>query len=116
MLRRILPVVAGLLWAGSAFAADVTLLNVSYDPTRELYQQINKEFAASWKAKTGQTVEIEQSHGGSGKQARAVIERFVVSECRAAVRVNRRVRRAALRCGVDRRAHCRRDGSPDRAR
>jgi sulfate/thiosulfate-binding protein len=52
----------------------VHLLNVSYDPTRELYQEINKEFAASWKEKTGQTVEIEQSHGGSGKQARAVID------------------------------------------
>ena len=54
--------------------ATVKILNVSYDPTRELYQQINKQFAAIWKVKTGQTVEIEQSHGGSGKQARAVIE------------------------------------------
>ena len=52
----------------------VHLLNVSYDPTRELYQEINKEFAQGWKEKTGQNVEIEQSHGGSGKQARAVIE------------------------------------------
>jgi sulfate transport system substrate-binding protein len=50
------------------------LLNVSYDPTRELYQEINKAFASGWKEKTGQTVEIEQSHGGSGKQARAVID------------------------------------------
>jgi sulfate transport system substrate-binding protein len=50
------------------------LLNVSYDPTRELYQEINAEFAKGWKEKTGQTVEIEQSHGGSGKQARAVID------------------------------------------
>lgn len=54
--------------------ATVHLLNVSYDPTRELYQEINQEFAQDWKAKTGQAVEIEQSHGGSGKQARAVIE------------------------------------------
>jgi ABC-type sulfate transport system substrate-binding protein len=54
--------------------ANVTLLNVSYDPTRELYQDVNKEFAAKWKAKTGQGVTINQSHGGSGKQARAVID------------------------------------------
>jgi sulfate/thiosulfate-binding protein len=52
----------------------VHLLNVSYDPTRELYQEFNKAFAADWKQKTGQTVEIEQSHGGSGKQARSVID------------------------------------------
>lgn len=50
------------------------LLNVSYDPTRELYKEVNAAFAAHWKAKTGQTVEIEQSHGGSGKQARSVID------------------------------------------
>jgi len=55
-------------------APVVHLLNVSYDPTRELYQEFNKAFAADWKAKTGQDVEIEQSHGGSGKQARAVID------------------------------------------
>jgi sulfate/thiosulfate-binding protein len=54
--------------------ATVHLLNVSYDPTRELYQEFNKAFAADWKHKTGQTVEIEQSHGGSGTQARAVID------------------------------------------
>jgi sulfate transport system substrate-binding protein len=50
------------------------LLNVSYDPTRELYQEVNAAFAAAWKAKTGQTVTIKQSHGGSGKQARSVID------------------------------------------
>jgi sulfate/thiosulfate-binding protein len=55
-------------------AADVTLLNVSYDPTRELYQNFNKAFAAYWKDKTGDTVTIRQSHGGSGKQARSVID------------------------------------------
>jgi sulfate transport system substrate-binding protein len=55
-------------------AADVTLLNVSYDPTRELYQDVNRAFAAQWKAKTGGTVTIQQSHGGSGKQARSVID------------------------------------------
>ncbi|MFZ6719175.1 sulfate ABC transporter substrate-binding protein [Undibacterium sp. Ji49W] len=57
-----------------AHAADVTLLNVSYDPTRELYQDVNQAFAKQWKAKTGDNVTIKQSHGGSGKQARAVID------------------------------------------
>jgi len=55
-------------------AADVTLLNVSYDPTRELYQDVNSSFAHYWQKKTGQKVTIKQSHGGSGKQARAVID------------------------------------------
>jgi sulfate transport system substrate-binding protein len=65
----------GTLVAGSAaHAADITLLNVSYDPTRELYQDFNKAFAADWKKKTGDTVTIKQSHGGSGKQARSVID------------------------------------------
>src|SRR5690606_11608006 len=54
--------------------ADFTLLNVSYDPTRELYREINQVFTKSWQAKTGKTVEIRQSHGGAGKQARAVID------------------------------------------
>jgi len=54
--------------------ADTTLLNVSYDPTRELYQAFNAAFAKQWKAKTGETVTIRQSHGGSGKQARSVID------------------------------------------
>ncbi|MDP9011157.1 MAG: sulfate ABC transporter substrate-binding protein [Pseudomonadota bacterium] len=57
-----------------ARAATVSLLNVSYDPTRELYDDYNKAFAAYWKAKTGDTVIINQSHGGSGKQARSVID------------------------------------------
>jgi sulfate transport system substrate-binding protein len=60
--------------SSGASPQTVHLLNVSYDPTRELYQDINKAFAADWKKKTGQDVEIEQSHGGSGKQARAVID------------------------------------------
>jgi sulfate transport system substrate-binding protein len=55
-------------------AKDVTLLNVSYDPTRELYQDYNKAFAAYWKGKTGDVVTVKQSHGGSGKQARSVID------------------------------------------
>ncbi len=54
--------------------ADTTLLNVSYDPTREFYKAFNAAFAADYKAKTGETVTIQQSHGGSGKQARAVID------------------------------------------
>ena len=62
------------LGAPLANAASVALLNVSYDPTRELYVQYNTEFARYWKAKTGNDVRINQSHGGSGKQARAVIE------------------------------------------
>lgn len=53
---------------------DVTILNVSYDPTRELYREFNQAFAAHWKQKAGQTVSVNQSHGGSGKQARAVID------------------------------------------
>ena len=60
--------------SGTKTPQRVHLLNVSYDPTRELYQEFNKAFAAAWKEKTGQDVEIEQSHGGSGKQARAVID------------------------------------------
>src|SRR5207248_354106 len=52
-------------------AARVTLLNVSYDPTRELYVEFNAAFARYWKAKTGQLVRVDQSHGGSGKQARS---------------------------------------------
>ena len=55
-------------------AAEVSLLNVSYDPTRELYQDVNTAFAKQWKAKTGDDVKVRQSHGGSGKQARSVID------------------------------------------
>ncbi|MEQ1802286.1 MAG: sulfate ABC transporter substrate-binding protein [Gammaproteobacteria bacterium] len=60
--------------ASGARAANVMLLNASYDPTRELYQEYNAAFAAYWKAKTGDTVTVRQSHGGSGKQARSVID------------------------------------------
>jgi sulfate/thiosulfate-binding protein len=74
MVRRILFAVAGLLWASSAFAADITLLNVSYDPTRELYADFNKAFAAAYQKDTGKSIEIKQSHGGSGSQARSVID------------------------------------------
>ncbi|MFD1941359.1 sulfate ABC transporter substrate-binding protein [Paradevosia shaoguanensis] len=61
-------------FAVTARAADQSLLNVSYDPTRELYQQFNDAFAAHWKETTGNTVTIDNSHGGSGKQAQAVID------------------------------------------
>ena len=60
--------------AGQTAPKPVTLLNVSYDPTRELYQDFNQQFATYWKGKTGQDVKIRQSHGGSGKQARSVID------------------------------------------
>jgi sulfate/thiosulfate transport system substrate-binding protein len=62
------------LAAVGAQAKDITLLNVSYDPTRELYVDFNKAFAAHWKAKTGDKLSVRQSHGGSGKQARSVID------------------------------------------
>lgn len=80
MLVGVGIILAGLLLAGFTSPAygkepkSVTLLNVSYDPTRELYQEFNRAFAAHWKANTGQMVTIDQSHGGSGKQARAVID------------------------------------------
>ena len=69
--------VLGLALAAASLAAlakDITLLNVSYDPTRELYVHFNKAFAKYWLAKTGDTVTVKQSHGGSGKQARSVID------------------------------------------
>ncbi len=62
-----------LLAATSVMAKDIQLLNVSYDPTRELYEQYNKAFSAHWKQQTGDNVVIRQSHGGSGKQATSVI-------------------------------------------
>jgi sulfate/thiosulfate-binding protein len=74
LIRRILVIAASLIWAGPALAADVSLLNVSYDPTRELYAEFNKAFAAAYRKETGKSVEIKQSHGGSGSQARAVID------------------------------------------
>jgi sulfate/thiosulfate-binding protein len=61
-------------WGASALGASSTLLNVSYDPTRELYSEFNAAFAKHWKAQTGESVSIKQSHGGSGKQARAILD------------------------------------------
>jgi len=73
--RSLLLILSALVAATTLHAQSaVTLLNVSYDPTRELYQAVNAAFAAQWKAKTGQAVTINQSHGGSGKQARSVID------------------------------------------
>src|SRR5690349_3110008 len=66
--------IAAAIVPNAAPAAPAELLNVSYDPTRELYQQINAAFAQRWRAATGQQITIKQSHGGSGKQARAVID------------------------------------------
>jgi len=75
LVKHLLAVALLATSATAAFAQkDVTLLNVSYDPTRELYVDFNKAFASHWKAKTGQTVTVKQSHGGSGKQARSVID------------------------------------------
>ena len=74
ILRRTVFALSLVAAAGAALAKDITLLNVSYDPTRELYVDVNKAFAAQWKAKTGDSVSVKQSHGGSGKQARSVID------------------------------------------
>src|SRR5690606_21447408 len=77
ILRRSAPVLAavfGLTLAMGALAKDARLLNVSYDPTRELYREFNTAFARHWQQAKGQKLEIETSHGGSGKQARAVID------------------------------------------
>ena len=74
--RRLYTLLTGALLLGSAAAvqAQATLLNVSYDPTRELYQDFNAAFAKQWKARTGESLLVKQSHGGSGKQARSVID------------------------------------------
>ena len=78
MLKKILIGILMLITAGAlsinAQAKQVTLLNVSYDPTRELYEEYNKAFSAHWAAITSDTITVHQSHGGSGKQARAVID------------------------------------------
>jgi sulfate/thiosulfate transport system substrate-binding protein len=75
-MKRTALLLIALLAAGQtlAEAKDITLLNVSYDPTREFYEDFNAAFAAHWKSLTGDAVKVSQSHGGSGKQARAVID------------------------------------------
>lgn len=70
----LITAVFGAAAPSAAIAKDIEILNVSYDPTRELYQDFNAAFAKYWKAKTGDNVTIKQSHGGAGKQARAVID------------------------------------------
>ena len=74
MLKKITALITALTVAAPAFAADISLLNVSYDPTRELYKEVNAAFAAKQKTETGDNVEVRQSHAGSGKQARSVID------------------------------------------
>jgi sulfate/thiosulfate transport system substrate-binding protein len=74
LISTVLLGVAPVSVMGHSTPKPVTLLNVSYDPTRELYEDLNQQFAAFWKQKTGQEVTIRQSHGGSGKQARSVID------------------------------------------
>ncbi len=71
---KLRTLIATLALTATPVWAQTSLLNVSYDPTRELYQDINALFAREWKAKTGETLNIRQSHGGSGKQARSVID------------------------------------------
>lgn len=73
-IARTLLAVVMTLAAGLADARDITLLNASYDPTREFHAELNAEFVAAWKAKTGDTLQVQASHGGSGKQARSVID------------------------------------------
>jgi sulfate/thiosulfate-binding protein len=72
--KLIQSVLVAALVAPAVHAADIALLNVSYDPTRELYQDFNKAFAQHWKAQSSDNVTVKQSHGGSSKQARAVID------------------------------------------
>ena len=74
LLLALLLLAASTTFSPATPAKDVQLLNVSYDPTRELYKDINAAFAREWKQKTGDQVSVQQSHGGSGKQARAVID------------------------------------------
>ena len=73
-MKQLIAIALALAAGASALAKDVKLLNVSYDPTRELYEEYNKAFVAYWKNKTGDNVKVEQSHAGSGKQARSVID------------------------------------------
>jgi sulfate/thiosulfate transport system substrate-binding protein len=74
MLRALSGIAASLAFIGTAAAADISLLNVSYDPTRELYDHLSKAFAQKFNADTGKTIEVKTSNGGSGSQARAVID------------------------------------------
>lgn len=72
--KKSLLFIGSLLLASTSYAKEISLLNVSYDPTRELYREFNTAFSKHWKSQTGDDVKIEQSHGGSGSQARAVLD------------------------------------------
>ncbi len=74
MRRMLAGIVLALALSAAAHAADITLLNVSYDPTRKFYTEVNRAFAKKFQADTGKSIEIKQSHGGSGRQARSVID------------------------------------------
>src|SRR5215207_6333499 len=71
---KLFTILLSVVFAGVMRAGEITLLNVSYDPTREFYAEYNEAFGKHWKEKTGDTVTVNQSHGGSSKQARAVID------------------------------------------
>ena len=73
-VRLFATLALGALFGVAALAKDIQLLNVSYDPTREFYAEYNEAFSKHWNAKTGDSVRVTQSHGGSGKQARSVID------------------------------------------
>jgi sulfate/thiosulfate transport system substrate-binding protein len=73
-MKQLIAIAIALITTASAVAKDIKLLNVSYDPTRELYEDFNKAFVAHWKTKTGDNLKVEQSHAGSGKQARSVVD------------------------------------------
>jgi ABC-type sulfate transport system substrate-binding protein len=74
VLRLLAPALVAWAVITPVGAKDLNLLNVSYDPTRELYQAFNAAFAKQWKTKTGDNLAVQQSHGGSGRQARSVID------------------------------------------
>lgn len=73
-MNKLIITITALLFSTALFAEDISLLNVSYDPTREFYEEYNAQFIQYWKARTGDDLKVRQSHGGSGKQARAVID------------------------------------------
>ena len=83
MSRILMGITASLALIGTASAADVTLVNVSYDPTRELYRHLSKAFAYKFKSDTGKTIEVKTSNGGSGAQG-ASGDRWPRSRCRNA--------------------------------
>ena len=73
-IKYLLILIVTLTWTAAGRADEISLLNVSYDPTREFYEEYNRLFETHWKTLTGDTVHVNQSHGGSGKQARAILD------------------------------------------